>query len=182
MIKIIGGTYRSRSIEIPNEGTVPTKSMVREAVFSALSDKIPGARVLDLFAGSGALGIEALSRGAKEAFFVDSGNEAYRTILANLAMLKETRGHVLKSDYQAALTSFASQKLVFDVVFLDPPYADKASYQNAVNTLLALNLLAPNAAIMLEYEGEIPFDEGAFPFARHYNYGRTHVLITRRAL
>ncbi|OPZ37205.1 MAG: Ribosomal RNA small subunit methyltransferase D [Tenericutes bacterium ADurb.BinA155] len=182
MIKIIGGTYRSRSIEIPNEGTVPTKSMVREAVFSALSDKIPGANVLDLFAGSGALGIEALSRGAASAYFVDRGNEAYRTILANLATLKETHGHVLKADYANALTSLAAQKLVFDVVFLDPPYADKAYYQDAVNQMMELNLLAPKAAIMLEYEGDLPFAESAFPFARHYNYGRTHVLIVRRAL
>jgi 16S rRNA (guanine966-N2)-methyltransferase len=77
------------------------------------------------------------------AYFVDSGNEAYRTILANLATLKETRGHVLKSDYQAALTSFASQKLVFDVVFLDPPYADKAAYQEAVNTTFGLEPFSP---------------------------------------
>ena len=182
MIKIIGGTYRSRIIATPDQGTVPTKSMVREAVFSALSDLIPGATVLDLFAGSGALGIEALSRGAKAAYFVDSGAKAASTILSNLATLKESHGTVVNLDYQAALASFKAQGLHFDAVFLDPPYALKESYQNAVNLLLSFHLLSPKAAIMLEYEGTIPFSESEFSFARHYNYGRTNVLIVRRSL
>jgi len=181
MIKIVGGQYRSRIILTPNEGTVPTKSMVREAVFSALSDLLPEAAVLDLFAGSGALGIEALSRGARSAAFVDISEEAYIVIGKNLQALKETKGVVLKADYQNALLSLSGQKKVFDVVFLDPPYAMKESYQDAVSFLLKKGMLRPQGAVVLEYEGSISFDESPFAFSRHYNYGRTNVLIVRRA-
>lgn len=180
MIKIVGGTYRSRIILTPNEGTVPTKSMVREAIFSALSDIIPASSCLDLFAGSGALGIEALSRGAKQTVFVDSEPAAYLVIEKNLMTLKETKGIIIKADYLAALAKLASEKKVFDVIFLDPPYAMKDSYQETVNFVLSHRMLSPNGAVVLEYEGTIPFEESPFLLARHYNYGRTNVLIVRR--
>ena len=121
MLKIAGGSYRSRIIETPSSLTVPTKSMVREAVANALAMDFRGAEVLDLFAGSGALGLEALSRGAKEAYFVDSAPEAYEVIAKNIASLK-ANGKAFCGDFDAELTSFHQAGIRFDIVFLDPPY------------------------------------------------------------
>lgn len=180
MLVVGAGKYRSRQLEVPASLTVPSKSMVRLALSNALMDKIPGAEVLDLFAGSGALGIEALSRGAKHAMFVDNAPEAAQVVTKNLAMLKETAGEVRQMDYQSALSLFAKEGRRFDIVFLDPPYAMKTIYSEVPAFLLDHDLLAFGGAVVLEYEGEIEAPVSRFGFAKTYNYGRTHVLILRR--
>ena len=180
MIKVIGGKYRSRNLATPASGTEPTKNRVREALMSALSDLIPGATVLDLFAGSGALGIEALSRGAKEAYFVDVEAQAVAVVKENLGNLGEPNGHVYGLDYQAFLSRPGLPK--FDIVFIDPPYADKKAYQEAVSTLLQRDLLSEYAAVVLEYEGGVAVDLSSFAKCKEYTYGKTKVLIARRAL
>ncbi len=182
MIKIIGGTYRSRIILTPEEGTVPTKNRVREAVLSSLGNRIGGARVLDLFAGSGALGIETLSRGASSCLFVESAPAAAKIVEKNLVTLKEDKGTVWNCDYMVALSRAKQEGKKFDIVFLDPPYAMKESYQLAVDFLLNEGLLGEEATLILEYEGTIPFENKAFPFERRYNYGKTNVLALRRVL
>ena len=182
MIKVIGGTYRSRVLETPEEGTLPTKNMVREAMLSSLGDRIEGAKVLDLFAGSGALGIEALSRGASSCLFVEKSPKAAKIVEKNLSSLKETKGVVWNCDYLVAFSRMKQEGKRFDIVFLDPPYAMKESYQEAVDSLLGNDLLGEEASLILEYEGEIPFTNKSFPFERHYKYGKTHVLALRRVL
>lgn len=182
MIKIIGGIYRSRIILTPEEGTLPTKNMVRGSMLSSLGERIEGARVLDLFAGSGALGIEALSRGASSCLFVEKSPAAARIVEKNLLALKESKGTVWNCDYLSALNRAKEEGRQFDVVFLDPPYVMKGSYQSAVNFLLQEGLLSEAAALILEYEGTIPFESKGFPFERHYKYGKTNVLALRRAL
>ncbi|MCQ2742169.1 MAG: 16S rRNA (guanine(966)-N(2))-methyltransferase RsmD [Bacilli bacterium] len=177
MIKVVGGTYRSRILKTPNDGTEPTKSMVRQAVASSLSDLIEGGTVLDLFAGSGAMGIEMLSRGADKCVFVDQGREQAYVILENLATLKERRGVVLNKDYKAALDEMREQ---FDIVIIDPPYKMKDAYTYSVSYLLENNLLKENSAVVLEYEGEIEVDISKFDWSKKYNYGRTNVLIVRK--
>lgn len=182
MIKIIGGSYRSRNIETPDSvTTLPTKNMVRGAMLSSLGDRIEGSCVLDLFAGSGALGIEALSRGAASCLFVEKDPKAYKVILGNLALLRENKGQVLNSDYKVALERAKKEGKVFDIVFLDPPYAMKESYQEAVDFLLSNSMLSEEACLILEYEGEIPFHSD-LPFQREYKYGKTKVLSLRRSL
>ena len=178
MLKIIGGKYRSRIIETPDVGTVPTKNMVRGAMLSCLGD-VSGLVALDLFAGSGALGIEALSRGASDAVFVDAVRNTSLIIKSNLAKLGESR-EVLNLDYLAALKKLKEEGRVFDIVFLDPPYALKQAYQESINMLLELGLLSDGAQIILEYEGEIEVDRTPFAFAREYKYGKTKVLLLRR--
>jgi 16S rRNA (guanine966-N2)-methyltransferase len=180
MIKVIGGKYRSRNLQTPSSGTEPTKNRVREAMMSALTDLLPGAVVLDLFAGSGALGIEALSRGASKAYFVDHEAEALSVIKENLTTLRETSGIVYGLDYQAFLQR--NDLPQFDVVFLDPPYAAKHAYEDAVKTILDRNLLSPYGAIVLEYEGGISVDLSSFAKCKEYTYGKTKVLIARKSL
>lgn len=176
MLRIIGGKHRSRLIQTPEEGTVPTKNRVREACFSAINSYLNGARVLDLFAGSGALGIEALSRGAKEAVFVDHSPKACAIIRDNLNSLKET-GEVINADYLSALEKLNGAH--FDLVFLDPPYAEKEYYQKAVDYLLSHDMLNPSSAVVVEYEGELDLDRSGFEYSKDYRYGYTRLIILR---
>ncbi len=176
MIKIGSGIYRSRLIRIPEEGTVPTKNRVREAMMSMAMPYLQRANVLDLFAGSGALGIEALSRGASKATLVDSSLEAWQIIRENLKTLKETRADLIHADYLQAIAGF---KEPFDLVFLDPPYAMKESYQKAIDALLSKGLLNKECAVVLEYEGELDVDVSAFSSRRDYTYGMTKVILLR---
>lgn len=178
MLRIIGGKHRSRLIQTPEEGTVPTKNRVREACFSVISHYLVGARVLDLFAGSGALGLEALSRGAKEAVFVDSNPKACRIIKDNLVSLKE-EGEVLNADYLSALAKLNEKQ--FDIVFLDPPYADKDYYQKAIDYLLSHHMLSSASAAVVEYEGELNLDRSGFEYSKDYRYGYTRLIILREA-
>ena len=180
MIKVVGGKYRSRNLLTPEEGTEPTKNRVREALMSALSDLLPDAVILDLFAGSGALGIESLSRGAKQAYFVDSSPVALDVVRKNLATLNEDVSTCYESDYQAFLMRDDLPR--FDIVFLDPPYAKKEAYQNAVSLLLKRDLLTEYGAIVCEYEGGISLDLSSFAKIKEYTYGKTKVLIARKNL
>lgn len=179
MLKIIGGKYGSRIIDTPEVGTVPTKNMVRGAMLSCLGD-VEGARVLDLFAGSGALGIEALSREAKEAVFVDAERKTAEIIKGNLKKLGCVNAEVLCADYLVALKRLKEAGRVFDIVFLDPPYAMKESYRNSLEKMLEYGLLSEAAKVVLEYEGEIEIDRAPFASARDYKYGKTKVILLRR--
>ena len=178
MIKVVGGKHRSRVLLTPPETTtLPTKNRVREAIASALSFEMVDAKVLDLFAGSGALGIEALSRGAASCLFVDADKAAVGIVKKNLESLKETNGEVWQLDYLAALNRAKGRK--FGLVFLDPPYANKESYGQAIEFLIKENMLEEAFAIMVEYEGELPIDLAPFKEVRRYTYGKSNVMILR---
>lgn len=177
MLKVAGGKYRSRLLEVPPEVTVPTKSMVREALANALRDKINGAVVLDMFAGSGALGIEMLSRGAKTCYFIDQSKDAARIIKKNLDTLKITDSYVINSSYVNALNQIKEQ---VDIVLMDPPYKDISFYQDGINLLLEKKILKDDGVIVLEYENEIVVDETPFQEVRNYRYGRSKIKILWR--
>lgn len=177
MLKITSGKYRSREIEVPPFDTVPTKNMVRTAIGNALTNDLYGASVLDLFAGSGALGIECLSRGAKGCDFVDASKDATKVIEKNLAKLKEPNGTVFCMSFLDFLNSLGVKKK-YDVVLLDPPYKEKEFYSEATSLLLEKDLLSSNGVVVIEYEGEEPsFPKEGFKSARTYHYGRTYVSI-----
>ena len=180
MIKVIGGKYRSRNLLTPEEGTLPSKNMVRGAMISALTSLLEDAHCLDLFAGSGALGIEALSRGASYCEFVDASKKASMIVKKNLETLKESNANVSNMDYQAFLKSYEGR--TFDIVFLDPPYAMKDSYQISIDLLKSRSLLSKDCAIVLEYEGEIEVDASSFEQVRDYKYGKTKVRLLRGIL
>jgi len=121
-VRIIGGTWRGRKLRFPPgiPGLRPTPDRVRETLFNWLRDDVPGGRCLDLYAGSGALGFEALSRGAREVVFVDQESRVCRYLIETLARLGSANGRVLCADAQSFLNA---DHAPFDVIFLDPPYA-----------------------------------------------------------
>jgi 16S rRNA (guanine966-N2)-methyltransferase len=123
VLRIIGGEWRGRKVEFPPVAAIrPTPDRVRETVFNWLQFDIPGSRCLDLFAGSGALGLEALSRGAAEVVFIESDAQAAGRLAGNLQLFACERGRVVRSSAQQYLAGVVEP---FDVIFLDPPYAER---------------------------------------------------------
>lgn len=147
--RIIGGEWRSRRIAVPEgPGVRPTPDRVRETLFNWLAPVIAGARCLDLYAGSGALGLEALSRGAARVVFVDRSLAVLRHIGATLEALGCDRGETLCTD---AMTYLAGRATPFDVVFLDPPYRESL-LEPAFARLVERGWLAPSSSVYLEHE------------------------------
>ncbi|MEO7027543.1 MAG: 16S rRNA (guanine(966)-N(2))-methyltransferase RsmD [Caulobacteraceae bacterium] len=156
-MRIVGGTHRGRPIVAPKGHSArPTADRVRQAMFDVLehapwSSGVAGRRVVDLFAGSGALGLEALSRGAAFCLFVDHDRAAREAIAANLANLGlEDRGRVLAAD----ATRGASSDVVDDLVFLDPPYGGDLAERTL--RLLSTNALARGALLVIERQAAAP--------------------------
>ncbi|MBM4219948.1 MAG: 16S rRNA (guanine(966)-N(2))-methyltransferase RsmD [Gammaproteobacteria bacterium] len=146
-LRIIGGEWRGRRIRFPGKGGIrPTPDRVRETLFNWLMGQVPGSRCLDLFAGSGALGLEALSRGAAHATFVECDRENAARLRETTKMLAPGRATVVEADALAWLDGRAS---AYDIVFLDPPYAAGILAQ-AMRRLDAGGFLAPGAQVYLE--------------------------------
>jgi 16S rRNA (guanine966-N2)-methyltransferase len=177
MIRITGGENRSRLLETPNTTlTKPTMDKVRAAVFNALGDSVKFARVLDLFAGSGSYGFEALSRGAKEATFVDASYESIKVIKKNAANLNRENVEILNAD----VLSFLSQNIGdFDIIFADPPYKLDV-YEAVVKTLIERKIVNDGGIIVLESERELKIDESLFKSVRFYKYGLAKIYILRK--
>jgi 16S rRNA (guanine966-N2)-methyltransferase len=147
---------------------------VREALFSVLGDRVPGARVLDLFAGSGALGIEALSRGAAEATFVDSAPAAVRALRSNLTALG-AHAEVRSQDVGRFLAGAPQAARQYDLVFLDPPYRLAARLGGPLSQTLPA-VLAPGAAVVAESDRRSPL-ELQLPLHDERRYGDTLIRI-----
>ena len=183
-MRIVGGKYRHRLISFPldMEHTRPTKDRIREAIFSAIGD-IEGTTVLDLYAGSGAIGIEALSRGAKYATFVDISPLAIKTIKSNLTSLKipEVDYRIIKNKDIDALKIFKENKDRFDVVFLDPPY-ETGEYEKIVSLLYEYDLLSDKAILVLESNRDIKLENIDYSKNKAYHYGEINVFIYWRSL
>jgi len=151
-MRITAGALRGRTL-ITSRGRAirPTSGKVREAVFNLLRDRINGARVLDLFAGAGALGIEALSRGAVFAFFVDSSKTAKRTIEENLKQLGvEANGRVLCCAVSRAIKILSQKGERFQIVFVDPPYG-KGLAQDSLQAIADEDILAKDGIVVAEH-------------------------------
>jgi 16S rRNA (guanine966-N2)-methyltransferase len=176
-MRVIAGELGGRHLRAPEgRGTRPTADRVREAIFSILGD-VTGLRVLDLFAGSGALGIEALSRGADEAVFVDNDPRAITAVRRNLAALDLLGAQVSRGDALAFLADAAPDAPPFDLVFVDPPY----SSANRLAPQLAKRLtpvLAEDAVIVTESYKREPL-ELPFTLVRERTYGDTRVAVHR---
>jgi 16S rRNA (guanine966-N2)-methyltransferase len=154
--------------------TRPTSDRVREALFSVLGEEVRDARVLDLFAGSGALGIEALSRGAARATFVDVAEAAVRCVRANLASLG-LRAEVRRAEASAFLRAASSRGHHYDLVFLDPPYSSAARTGAELMTRLP-DVLAPGATVVCESARRRPL-ELDLPLRDERRYGDTLIRI-----
>ena len=175
MIRIIGGKYSSRQLEVPPlDGVRPTQDRVREAVFSSIGTKINSSVVLDLFAGSGAYGFEAISRGGKESFFNDLNPkciEAIKKSAIKLDCLNQV--HLLKGDYKKALANLESQNIKFDIIFLDPPYADEVNKD--IIELSKDRILNDEGIIVAEQEKPLEEIEGFILKAYKYSYKRVGI-------
>ena len=154
-MRVIAGQLRSRPLAAPQgRDTRPTSDRLRETLFNVLAPRIPGSVFLDLYAGSGAVGIEALSRGAAEAIFVENAEPALRAIRANHSSLGIRGGNALEPrSVGAALKRLTATGRVVNLVFLDPPYADATEYEFTLNLLggECRGLLAPEAIVVAEH-------------------------------
>lgn len=177
-MRVITGSLKGKRLTTPDGLDVrPTPERVKEAIFSAIHFDIEGRRVLDLFAGSGQLGLEALSRGAKSCVFVDSSPVSVKIVKKNIeACGVESLSKVVQSDY----FSFCSRSNdVFDFVFLDPPYSEGLMLP-AIKAVLPL--LSDYGAVICEHpaEVELPKEIGGFYIHRSYRYGKVLVSVYRK--
>ena len=171
---MIAGRFGGRRLSAPRGArTRPTADRVRESLFSVLGD-LEGARVLDLFAGSGALGIEALSRGAAEVTFVDSAPAALSALRRNLADLG-AEAEVRRSDARAFLRAARNAERQYDLVFLDPPYRRAAALAPELDRDLPA-VLAPGARVAVETATQSPLKLG-LPLLDERRYGDTLIRI-----
>ena len=178
-MKIISGKYKGRVLKgYTLKGTRPTMDRVKESLFATINEYIDNSVCLDLFAGSGALGIEALSRGAFEVIFVDKEYMACKTIKSNLDMLGSNNTVVLNMDYLKALERIYPKR--FDIIFLDPPY--KTDYLNkSLTKIEELNLIKDNSIVILESD-----DLEKLEFSSYYEeiktkkYGDKYIRILKK--
>ncbi|MBQ3057925.1 MAG: 16S rRNA (guanine(966)-N(2))-methyltransferase RsmD [Clostridia bacterium] len=179
-MRVITGIARGKRLVTPDGSDVrPTSDKVKEALFSALQFDIEGRRILDLFAGSGQLGIEALSRGAESCVFVDNSRASINLVKKNLEITGLSgNARVIQSDF----SSFAAMSRdTFDIVFLDPPYA-AGMLVDAVKAILPL--MSDYGMIICEYPSEVnlPEEIGGFAVHRTYRYGKINAAIYRKGL
>lgn len=179
-MRVITGKARGVALKTPDGMlTRPTADRVKEALFSILNFDIPGADVLDLFGGTGQLGIEALSRGARHAVFVDAREDACKLIRENLRRTKlEGEGRVVCSDYLDYLNRCPDQ---YNIIFLDPPYGEDF-LETALKRITEIDILQFDGIIVTERPlgKELPMEFDGYTRSRDYKYGKTLLALYRK--
>lgn len=179
-MRIISGEYGGRRLKaVPGKNTRPTTDKIKESMFNIIGPYFDGGACLDLFAGSGSLAIEAVSRGMEQAVLIDKAPAAINTIRENVAITKEPEKFtVLRSDANKALDKLHQQQKSFDVIFFDPPYAEQ-KIVSQMERLLELNLIARNALIICEVDKnvELPKSIQTLSSFKVGNYGTTKVVF-----
>lgn len=182
-MRIIAGSAGGITIKVPRTELRPTSDRVREAIFSMLGDLVPGARVLDLFSGSGAMGLEALSRGAGECVFVEKQGVSCTVIEENISRARLQNARVMKADAFTALDRLARDGATFDLVFADPPYAKRPGDPDDGRRLIECAplraLLRGGGWFVLETMVTKRADEAMrhWSIVRDRTYGGTRVLL-----
>lgn len=177
-MRVITGKARGVQLKTPDGMlTRPTADRVKEALFSIINFDIPGAKVLDLFGGTGQLGIEAMSRGAERCVFVDAREDACKLIKENLKRTK-LEGAVVRSDYMNYLNRCKEQ---FSIIFLDPPYAEEY-LENAIKRIAEIDILQTDGIIVAERPvgKEVTWEIDGYQRSKDYKYGKTLLTIYRR--
>lgn len=175
-MKITSGEFKYRNIEVPR-GIRPTTEKVREAVFSMIREWIPGAVVMDLFAGSGALGLEAISRGADRCYFCESNRQNYRILLNNIDNCRAgERARVFNCDFKSAISRTGE---TLDVVIMDPPYEQTSYYEDAFSLLQEKGLLSEDSIVVAEhlYDNELFENYGNLRRFKQKKYGTIGVDV-----
>ncbi len=174
-MRIIAGTYRSlRLATLQGTKLRPTSDQLRQTLFDVLGPRVVGCLFLDAYSGSGAVGLEALSRGAKEVVFIEHHRAAAECIQANLAALKIESGfRLLTCAVLTGLEKLASEGARFDCVFLDPPYENVREYHHALRQLGRRELLRPSSLVVAEHSRRVILEEfyGALRRARALRHG-----------
>lgn len=182
-MRVIAGKARRLQLKTPEGNKVrPTSDRIKETLFNILQNDIYGCRFLDLFAGSGGIGIEALSRGASKAYFVDNSRESIKVIDYNVKHTKFIKeSTILHMDYGAAIKRVASWGQKFDIIFIDPPYND-CSYENILKLIENNKILAENGIIIVEADINkefFDFSTIGFELFRTKNYKTNKHLFLR---
>lgn len=180
MMRVITGKARGVVLKAPDGlHTRPTADRVKEALFSIIQFDIPGANVLDLFAGTGQLGIEALSRGARSAVFVDEREDACKIIRENVNRTDfKDQSTIIRCDYLAYLKNCAQK---FDIILLDPPYAE-VFLENSLKMISEIDILQSGGIIVAERPlgKQLPWEFEGFTRSRDYKYGKTLLTLYRK--
>ncbi|MBI2798242.1 16S rRNA (guanine(966)-N(2))-methyltransferase RsmD [Candidatus Saccharibacteria bacterium] len=168
MLTIVSGKYKGRKLSFPPQTiTRAVSEKVRAAIFNSLADRIEGAKVLDLYAGSGALGLESLSRGASSVTFVDKSREAALVIKKNVTTLESNEVSILTESVE----KFVETGQKFDIIFFDPPYAEL----NFDLVKQALNLLQLDGILVLSCSSKTKIDDSQFNVVQQKIYGDTRI-------
>ena len=179
-MRVITGTARGRRLkELQGMDTRPTTDRVKEAIYSIIQFEVEGRKVLDLFAGTGQMGIEALSRGAAHCTFVDVRKDAVQLVKDNLVHTElADRATVVQSDYLAYLSQ---SKGTFDVVILDPPY-ESEMLKKALQMITRIDNISENGIIICEKGSDSAWPEVPAPYElqKEYRYGKIQVALYRR--
>jgi 16S rRNA (guanine966-N2)-methyltransferase len=178
-MRIVAGKWGGRTLRAPRGTAVrPTTDRVREALFSILGARVEGAAVLDLFGGTGALALEALSRGASSAFVSEPDADAFAAIAANAASVGAAGLETFRADFRKAVRRLSQEGRRFDLVFLDPPYG-KGLAASAASALSGAGLLAPGALVVVEEGSKGPLSDfpGDWAIMKDRRYGDTRVTI-----
>ena len=179
-VRVVAGSAKGRPLKsVPGMGTRPTTDKVKEAIFSMIGPYFGGGAVLDLFAGTGGLGIEALSRGMDRAVFIDMEPKSIDTVKANLKSTGfESEAEIFRNEAGRAIKALEKRKYNFDLVFLDPPYRMKNGHALMMEMAMR-GLLKAGAVLVLEYESSHSYPEemSGFCHLRTAKYGETAVSI-----
>jgi 16S rRNA (guanine966-N2)-methyltransferase len=186
-MRIIGGKYKRRRLKFVKTLTIrPTMDRVRESLFNVLGDTVEDAEILDIFAGFGSLGLEALSRGAEHCTFIDNSRQATEVLKENIQTLalEPRESKVLPLDWQEALTLLKNQKRQFNLVFLDPPYNVPNLSQNVLLGLAGSGIVRPSSWVICEHsnrdELKNQMDErvkSAYSVRDERKFGQTYITI-----
>lgn len=179
-MRVIAGEHKGRRLAaVPGKGTRPTTDKVKESIFNMIGPYFDGGWALDLYAGTGGLGIEALSRGAERAVFVERDPKAFAVVRENVSLCRlEGSAELLRMEADRAIRSLAARRQAFDLVFLDPPYAHQKIAEE-IRLFQELGLLADGAWIVAEHavEVELPDEIGRCVKDRFAKYGDTAVSV-----
>ena len=178
-MKVISGTLKGRKIDGYNiDGTRPTMDRVKESLFGTIQNNVKNSTVLDLFAGSGQLGIEAISNGAKLCYFIDNNKEVIKVLNKNITNLNiNNKSKVILSDWKKALNNFHDKNITFDLIFVDPPY-DYDVYEKILEKVSTLNLLNEGGLIILEHHNlKLKEKYNNLILSKEKNYGNKSINI-----
>lgn len=182
-MRVISGTRKGLPLKaVPGAGTRPTTDKVKESIFNMIGPYFDGGLAVDLFAGSGGLGIESLSRGIETCIFIEKDPRAIPIIHENLKKCKlENQAEVYKADATRAIKALEKRQAQVDLLFLDPPY-QKVGYYELINQFVEKNLLTEQAIILCEHEKgvDLPNQYGSFSLIRQELYGSTIISIYRQ--